>query len=80
MLRNWAFLYLLIVQDNAKNRCKITPKVTVKSWFPIFLLGAVFGKLIEKTGAAKSVVKKVTQLIGEKRAVLGVLIAAVVLT
>ncbi|WP_338472564.1 GntP family permease [Niallia sp. XMNu-256] len=52
----------------------------VKSWFPIFLLGAVFGKLMEKTGAAKSVAKKVTQLIGKKRAVLGVLIAAAVLT
>ena len=33
----------------------------VKSWFPIFLLGAVFGKLMEKTGAAKSVAKKVKQ-------------------
>ena len=52
----------------------------VKSWFPIFLLGAVFGKLMEKTGAAKSVAKKVTQLIGKKRAVLGVLIAAAVFT
>ena len=52
----------------------------VKSWFPIFLLGAIFGKLMEKTGAAKSVAKKVTQLIGKKRAVLGVLIAAAVLT
>jgi len=52
----------------------------VKNWFPIFLLGAVFGKLMETTGAAKSVAQKVTQLIGEKRAVLGVLIAAAVLT
>ena len=34
---------------------------------------------MEKTGAAKSVAKKVTQLIGKKRAVLGVLIAAAVL-
>ncbi|MFJ7826658.1 GntP family permease [Psychrobacillus sp. NPDC096623] len=52
----------------------------VKNWFPIFLLGAVFGKLMETTGAAKSVAKKVTQLIGKKRAVLGVLIAAAILT
>ncbi|WP_085994148.1 GntP family permease [Oceanobacillus senegalensis] len=51
-----------------------------KSWFPIFLLGAVFGKLMEETGAAKSVAKKITQLIGKNRAVLGVLIAAAVLT
>lgn len=52
----------------------------VKNWFPIFLLGAVFGKLMEDTGAAKSVAKKVTQLIGEKRAILGVLIASALLT
>lgn len=52
----------------------------VKKWFPIFLLGAVFGKLMEETGAAKSVAKKVTQVIGKKRAILGVLIASAVLT
>lgn len=52
----------------------------VVKWFPIFLLGAVFGKLMETTGAAKAVALKVTQLIGKKRAILGVLIAAAVLT
>jgi len=52
----------------------------VKSWFPLFLLGAVFGKLMEETGAAKAVARKVTQLIGKKRAVLGVLIASALLT
>lgn len=52
----------------------------VQKWFPIFLLGAVFGKLMEETGAARSVAKKVTQLIGKKRAILGVLIASALLT
>ncbi|MDN7245444.1 GntP family permease [Planococcus shenhongbingii] len=52
----------------------------VKSWFPIFLLGAIFGKLMEETGAAKAVAHKVTQLIGKKRAILGVLIASALLT
>lgn len=52
----------------------------VQKWFPIFLLGAIFGTLMEKTGAAKSVAHKVTQLIGKKRALLGVLIAAALLT
>lgn len=52
----------------------------VKSWFPIFLLGAIFGKLMEETGAAKAVAKKVTQLIGKERAILGVLIASALLT
>lgn len=52
----------------------------VQKWFLIFLLGAVFGKLMEETGATRAVAQKVTQLIGGKRAILGVLIAAVLLT
>lgn len=52
----------------------------VQKWFPIFLLGAVFGKLMEETGAASAVAKKVTKLIGGKRAILGVLIASALLT
>ncbi|MFS0784589.1 GntP family permease [Bacillus sp. 1P06AnD] len=52
----------------------------VQKWFPIFLLGAVFGKLMEETGAAKSVARQVTRLIGKKRAILGVLIASALLT
>ena len=52
----------------------------VQKWFPIFLLGAVFGKLMEETGAAKAVAKKVTQLIGKKKAILGVIIASALLT
>ncbi|MCA1064856.1 GntP family permease (plasmid) [Rossellomorea sp. AcN35-11] len=51
-----------------------------KSWFPVFLLGAIFGKLMEVTGAAKSVASKITQLIGKKRAILGVLVAGAILT
>ncbi len=52
----------------------------VKDWFPIFLMGAIFGKLMEETGAAKAIALKVTELIGKKRAVLGVLIASALLT
>ncbi|MGD6960616.1 GntP family permease [Fictibacillus phosphorivorans] len=51
-----------------------------KAWFPIFLLGAVLGKLMEDTGAAKSVAIQFTKFIGEKRAILGVLVASAVLT
>ena len=51
----------------------------VKNWFPLFLLGAIFGKLMEATGAAKSIAVKVSQLIGTKRALLGVLIATSIL-
>ncbi len=49
-------------------------------WFPIFLLGAVFGKLMEDTGAAKSLAQRIAKLFGSKRAILGVLIASAILT
>lgn len=50
------------------------------SWFPIFLFGAIFGKMMEVTGAAKSVAKELAKLIGSKRAILAVVIACAVLT
>ncbi|MBM7703652.1 GntP family permease [Metabacillus iocasae] len=52
----------------------------VKAWFPVFMLGAIFGKLMEDTGAAKSVALWVTKVVGKQRAILGVLIGAAVLT
>ena len=51
-----------------------------KKWFPVFLLGAIFGKLMEETGMAQSVAFKITQIIGKKKAILGVLVGAAVLT
>lgn len=52
----------------------------VMSWFPTFLFGAVFGKLMEITGAAKVVARKLAALIGSQRAILAVVIACAVLT
>jgi len=51
-----------------------------QAWFPVFLLGAIFGKLMEDTGMAKSVAVAITKLLGTKRAILGVVISAGVLT
>ncbi|MFC3039797.1 GntP family permease [Virgibacillus xinjiangensis] len=51
-----------------------------KSWFPVFMLGAIFGKLMEDTGMARSVAVALTKVIGTKRAILGVLSSAAVLT
>ncbi|MGV2622907.1 GntP family permease [Halobacillus sp. ACCC02827] len=51
-----------------------------KDWFPVFMLGAIFGKLMEDTGMARSVAVALTKLIGTKRAILGVLVSAAVLT
>ena len=51
-----------------------------QAWFPVFLLGAIFGKLMEDTGMARSVAVAITKLLGTKRAILGVVISAGVLT
>ncbi|MCM3740422.1 GntP family permease [Oceanobacillus luteolus] len=51
-----------------------------KQWFPVFMLGAVFGKLMEDTGMASSVAASLTKLIGKERAILSVLVASAVLT
>ncbi|MEC3884271.1 GntP family permease [Halobacillus sp. HZG1] len=51
-----------------------------KDWFPVFMLGAIFGKLMEDTGMARSVAVALTKLIGTQRAILGVLVSAAVLT
>ncbi|WP_096439167.1 GntP family permease [Alteribacter populi] len=51
-----------------------------KDWFPVFMLGAIFGKLMEDTGMARSVAVALTKIIGTKRAILGVLVSAAVLT
>ncbi len=42
-----------------------------RQWFPVFMLGAVFGKLMEDTGMARSVAVSLSRLIGKKRAILG---------
>lgn len=51
-----------------------------KTWFPVFMLGAIFGKLMEYTGMARSVAIGITRVIGPKQAILGVLIATGILT
>ena len=51
-----------------------------QQWFPVFMLGAVFGKLMEDTGMAQSVAVSLSRLIGKKRAILGVFLASAVLT
>src|SRR5690625_510442 len=50
-----------------------------KSWFPVFMLGAIFGKLMEASGMAQSVATKIIQFIGVKQATLGVVLASSVL-
>ncbi|PHS33384.1 MAG: transporter [Alkaliphilus sp.] len=51
-----------------------------KSWFPVFMLGAIFGKVMDDSGAARSVAHWITSKIGKQRAILAVVVACAVLT
>jgi H+/gluconate symporter-like permease len=52
----------------------------VKSYFPVFMLGAVFGKVIELSGFSKSIVSAVIGVLGKGRAVLSIVIVCAILT
>jgi len=52
----------------------------VKLYFPVFLLGAVFGKVIELSGFSKSIVSSVIDLVGRQRAMLAIVLVCAVLT
>lgn len=52
----------------------------VSAWFFMFLLGSLFGKFMEDTGAADSVARYVVDKLGMKHAVLAIVIACAVLT
>lgn len=54
--------------------------IYVKSFFPVFMLGAVFGKLMEDTGMAKSIAHTIIQKLGPKHAILSTVVSAAVLT
>src|SRR4249919_3452693 len=52
----------------------------VKSYFPVFMLGAVFGKVIELSGLSKSIVSAVIGLVGRERAMLSIVLVCAILT
>ena len=49
-------------------------------YFPLFLLGAIFGKLMSDSGAAATIAERIIEKIGAKRAVLAVTLATGILT
>lgn len=51
----------------------------IMSWFPMFLLGAIFGELMKESGAAASIAKGIIGAIGAKRAIFAIMIAIVIL-
>ena len=52
----------------------------VKLYLPVFLLGAVFGKVIELSGFSRSIVTAVIDLVGARRAVLSIVLVCNLLT
>lgn len=52
----------------------------IKSFFPVFLLGAVFGKIMEDTGLAKGIAHTIMKSLGKERAILAVVLAGAALT
>jgi H+/gluconate symporter-like permease len=54
--------------------------VFIKLYFPVFLLGAVFGKTIELSRFSKSIVISVINLVGSERAILSIVVVCSILT
>ena len=52
----------------------------VRDYFPLFLLGAIFGKLMEDSGAAAKIAGTVVQALGVQRTILAVVLSCAILT
>jgi H+/gluconate symporter-like permease len=52
----------------------------VRNFFPIFLLGGLFGKLMDDSGAGLSIARGIVAKLGESRALFAVVLACAVLT
>ncbi|MBK7722409.1 MAG: GntP family permease [Austwickia sp.] len=52
----------------------------IKNYFPVFLLGAIFGKVIEMSGFARAIVTWVIKIVGAKRAMLSIVLVCALLT
>lgn len=49
-------------------------------YFPLFLLGAIFGKLVEASGGANAIAQWIVGRLGSQRAILAIVLACAVLT
>ena len=52
----------------------------VRNYFPLFMLGAIFGKTIEMSGFAKSITMAIFKLVGPKNAILTIVLVAAILS
>src|SRR5262245_61324511 len=54
--------------------------VFLAQFFPLFLLGALFGKLMDDSGCVSAIASFMTERLGERRAVLAVVLAGALVT
>jgi len=54
--------------------------IFVRLYFPVFLLGAIFGKCIELAGFSKAIVAWVVKIIGPKRTILSIVLVCSLMT
>jgi H+/gluconate symporter-like permease len=52
----------------------------VAQFFPLFMLGAIFGKLMDDSGSAKVIANWIVEKVGDQRAILAVVLACAILT
>ena len=52
----------------------------IKNYFPLFMTGAVFAKLMEEVGYAKSIAHFITKKLGKDKSVLAVVLSGAILT
>ncbi len=52
----------------------------IMSWFPAFFLGAVYGKIMDMTGSARSLANKLVSIIGPKFAIVSVVLPCLLMT
>ena len=52
----------------------------IATYFPLFMLGAVFGALMDASGAARAIAHRIVRWLGSGRAILAVVLACAVLT
>ena len=51
-----------------------------KSYFPLFLLGAIFGKVMDDSGSAKSIAETIVKALGKDKAILAIVLSCALLT
>jgi H+/gluconate symporter-like permease len=49
-------------------------------YFPLFLLGAIFGKLMDDSGSARVIAQRIVETLGRNRSILAIVLACAILT